>query len=111
MQVVMPMHCGPPQNTLLRTCLSRDSKHELERAAGRIGPVREKAVISSSDGKDAQPIERNANRQGFPGDTAPYRPDAAQMYQDEGNSGRIDDIVPVREGALTHLFDYVSEVG
>jgi hypothetical protein len=33
------------------------------------------------------------------------------MYQDEGNSGRIDDIVPVREGALTHLFDYVSEVG
>jgi hypothetical protein len=79
MQMVMPMHSGPPQNTLLRGCLSRDGKQELERAAGRIGSVGEITVISSSDGKDAQPIESNANRQGFPGDTTPNRPDACHM--------------------------------
>jgi hypothetical protein len=80
MQMVVPMHSGPPQHTLLRGCLSRDGKHELERAAGRIGSVREIAVISSSYGKDAQPIKSNADRQGFPSDTTPNRPDACHMY-------------------------------
>jgi hypothetical protein len=93
MQVVVPVLGGPPENALLRAGLRQEAEHELKQAAGRIGAVREVAVIAGADGEDAQPVERDAKHHGLPGDARPDRAEAGKVRQDEGNGGRIDDIV------------------
>src|SRR6476659_3908485 len=93
MQMVMPLLGRPPDDALLRGRLGHECENELKRPAGRIGAVREIAMVSGHDGKDAQPIERNADGQRLPGDARPDRREAAEMDEYEGNSRRIDDVV------------------
>ena len=54
--------------------------------------MREIAMIAGADGKHAQPIERDADRDRLPGDAGPDRRDAGEMHQHERDRGRIDDV-------------------
>ena len=63
----------------------QEREDELKRPAGRIGAVREIAMIAGADGEDAQPIERDADRERLPGHAGPDRREAGEMDQDEGN--------------------------
>ncbi len=92
-QVMMPMLGGPPQHALLRRRLRQHREHELECAAGREGAMGEIAVIAGADREDPQPVEHEADRDRRPGNTGPDGGDAGDVHEDEGNGGRIDDVV------------------
>ena len=83
---------GPPQHALLRRRLRKHREHELEYAAGRIGAMREVAMVAGADTEHAQPIERYANRDRLPRDAGPERRDAGEVHQHEWDRRRIDDV-------------------
>ena len=93
MQVMVPMLGRPPQHALLRGALRQDREHELEGAAGRIGAVREIAVIARADREDAQPVEHHADDHRLPGDAGPDRREAGEMDQHERHCRRVHDVV------------------
>src|SRR5262245_41942592 len=96
---MMAMLGRPPQYALLRGALREQCEHELERAAGRVGAMREVAMVAGADRKDAQPIEPDAEHDRLPGDAGPDRGNAGKMHHHEWDGGRIDDIVVL---ALVH---------
>src|SRR6202011_521749 len=67
-------------------------------AARRESAMREIAMIAGSDREDAQPIEPDRGRDRSPGDTGPDGGEADEMDDDEGNGGRIDDVVMLAGG-------------
>ena len=95
MQVMMAMLGRPPEHALLGRALGQEGEHELERAAGRVGAMREIAMIAGADGEHPQPIERDAERDRLPGDAGPDRRDAGEMHQHERDGGRIDDVAVI----------------
>jgi len=99
-KMVMPVLLRPPQHAFLRRTLAHHGEHELERPAGRIRPMREVAVVSGADGEDAGPIKDHADHDGLPGDARPDRPETGEMHQDEGNGGRIHDVLM---GIVVHV--------
>ena len=50
-------------------------------------------MIAGADREDPQPIKPNAGRDRAPGNAGPDRREADEMDDDEGNSGRINDVV------------------
>ena len=60
MQMMLAMLGRPPQDALLGARLGKEGEDELEHPRGRIGAMGEIAVVSSTDRKDTQPIERGA---------------------------------------------------
>jgi hypothetical protein len=93
MQVMVAMLGGPPQHALLHAALRHEGQDELKRPAGRIGAVREIAMVAGPDEEDAHPIERDADHQRLPGDAGPQRGHAREMDEHERDGARIDDIV------------------
>ena len=55
--------------------------------------MREIPVISRADREHAQPVQRHADRDRLPGDAGPDRGEAAEVHSDEGQGGRIHDVV------------------
>ena len=53
MQMMVAVLGRPPQHALLHGALREEGEDELEDAAGRIGAVREVAVIAGADREDA----------------------------------------------------------
>jgi hypothetical protein len=47
-----------------------------------------------------KPVQRHADRNRLPGDAGPVRGNAAEVQQDEGQGGRIHDVV-MRVGSVT----------
>jgi len=84
---------GPPQDAFLRCALRENGKNELKSATGRIGAMREIAMITGANRENAKPIERDANGDGTPGDPCPECGKASEMRQQEGNCRRIDDVI------------------
>src|ERR1700692_3944118 len=93
MQMLVRVFCRPPQDALLGGTLSEHCKNELKRPAGRVGSVREVPMVTRADCEHAQPIEAPANWDALPSDPGPDHRDAAQMYQYEWKSGRVDDVI------------------
>src|SRR5262249_60841699 len=82
-EVMVSVLGGPPQHALLRRALRQNREQELERAAGRIGAMREVTVIAGADREDAQPVEPDAEKDRGPRDASPERREAGEMYQHE----------------------------
>src|SRR5581483_6355825 len=101
-EVMVAMFRRPPNHALLRAALGKKSEDELEHPARRERPMRELTMIPRTDGKDAQPVERDADRHGLPGDARPDCGKAGEMHQYERNGGRIDDIVVIFGGGVWH---------
>src|SRR5689334_5462606 len=95
MQMVMPMLRGPPQHAFLSRALCEECEHELECPAGRVGTVREIAMIPAGYRKHAQPIQGDTNGNRFPRDARPGRCDAACMDSQKRDEIRIHDLVVV----------------
>src|SRR5262245_43669091 len=107
MQMVMAMLGRPPQHALLQRALRQHREHELERPAGRIGAMREVAVVSGPDGEDARPVEHDTDDEGVPGDAGPDRRETRQVDKHEWDRRRIDDVVMfavvvVRHAGMSH---------
>jgi hypothetical protein len=67
-------------------------QHELEGAAGRIGAVREVAVVAGPDRENPQGIERRAERDRLPRDPGPEDRETAQVHQHERDRVEIEDV-------------------
>jgi hypothetical protein len=93
MQMVMPVLGGPPQNALLGAALRKARKNELKGPASRVGAVREVAMVPRPDPEHPQAVQRGAYRDGLPRYARPDRRNAAEMDQEEGQHGRIHDVV------------------
>ena len=89
MQMVVPMFGGPPQHALLGGALREKREDELKHPAGRIGAVREIAMISGLIANIRNQYSDDAYGDRLPGHAGPDRRDAAEMDQ-RGMAGRTD---------------------
>ena len=55
--------------------------------------MREVAMVAGSDGKDAQPVEDDADDDALQGDAGPDRAQAGEMDENERDRLRIEDVV------------------
>ena len=81
--VMMPVMRSPPQHAALGAALGEEGQHELERAAGLVGAMREVAVVGAGHGEYADEIEHRASdgrRRGNPG---PDRAEGEHVDEDE----------------------------
>src|SRR5579885_867088 len=83
----------PPEHALLSRALRKKGKCELEGAACLVSAVRKIAMISCADRKDAQKIERQADCGGLIRDACQESREARHMHKQEGNGGRINEVI------------------
>src|SRR5579872_5390046 len=98
--MVVTMFGRPPQHAFLRGALRQDRENELERSARRISAVREIAMISGTDCKDPKPVKRDADDRPSPRDAGPDRGKARGVNEQEGDGGRVDDVVVFAAGSI-----------
>ena len=93
MKMMMAVLGRPPENALLGGGLGQEREQELERAARGVSPMRKVAVVTRADGEHPQPVESDGDRRRLPGHAGPNCGKAREVKEDEGDSGRIEDIV------------------
>src|SRR5215469_8216172 len=79
-QMVMAVFSRPPQHALLGRALGQHGKRELECTASRVGAMRKISMVSSTDRKNAQPVEHRAYPDRPPSDPGPKARDARQVH-------------------------------
>src|SRR5210317_861762 len=88
-QVMVPMHGGPPDHAALRGRLSDERDDELHDAAGLVRAVAEITVVPSRDTPHPDDIQRDRNPDGGPGHSSPDGRETGHVDEDEGDGGRI----------------------
>jgi hypothetical protein len=92
-EVMMTMFGRPPQDVALHRALREASQDELERPARREGPMREIAVITGTDRKDADDIEAQANPQRRRAHAGPDRGEGGEVKKHKGDGRGIENVV------------------
>ena len=90
---MMTVHGGPPENAALRRRLTQECDHELKHPARLVGSMTEIPMVSRSDRPHTDDVEYDRNDERLDGNPGPYRGQAHEVGQDEGNRRRIYDVV------------------
>ena len=107
MEMMVPVHRGPPNDSTLRGCLTERRDEELEDPARLIGPVTEVPVVARRDRPHTRDVEHRRNDERFHGHAGPNRSEAHEVRKDERDRRGVDDVVMwgmvVRQAGLRKL--------
>jgi hypothetical protein len=93
---MVPVMGGPPKRPFLAARGPQQAKHELEEAAGLVGPVGKITVVNARDGEHADVIHEKAHDNGGPTDAGENGQDSGQVNGEKSDAFRPIDLLVSR---------------